>query len=107
MQYNFAKLKTELAATESWLIKELGTIRTNRANPAILDSVRVEAYGADMPISGVASTSTSPSMAISASCTMPSPLMSTMLIRGLTLSTLPQYAIQPGKSEKWLPTRVV
>ena len=57
MQYNFAKLKTELAATESWLIKELGTIRTNRANPAILDSVRVEAYGADMPISGVASMS--------------------------------------------------
>lgn len=55
MQYNFTKLKTELAATENWLQKELGTIRTNRANPSILDSVRVEAYGSDMPISGVAS----------------------------------------------------
>ncbi|MEN9622041.1 MAG: hypothetical protein RLZZ67_475 [Candidatus Parcubacteria bacterium] len=55
MQYNFTKLKTDLAATEAWLQKELGTIRTNRANPSILDSVRVEAYGSDSPISGVAS----------------------------------------------------
>ncbi|MBI5134148.1 MAG: ribosome recycling factor [Candidatus Taylorbacteria bacterium] len=55
MQYNFTKLKTDLSATESWLQKELGAIRTNRANPSILDSVRVEAYGSDMPISGVAS----------------------------------------------------
>jgi ribosome recycling factor len=55
MQYNFTKLKTELANTEAWLQKELGAIRTNRANPSILDSVRVEAYGSDSPISGVAS----------------------------------------------------
>ena len=54
MQYNFTKLKTELATTETWLVKELGAIRTNRANPSVLDSVRVEAYGSDMPISGVA-----------------------------------------------------
>jgi ribosome recycling factor len=55
MQYNFAKIKADLAATETWLAKELGMIRTNRASPSILDSVRVEAYGSDMPISGVAS----------------------------------------------------
>lgn len=55
MQYNFTRLKTDLASVEAWFQKELGTIRTNRANPAILDSVRVEAYGGDMPISGVAS----------------------------------------------------
>ena len=55
MQYNFTKLKTELAAVEAWLTKELGSIRSNRANPSILDSVRVEAYGSDMPISGLAS----------------------------------------------------
>ena len=55
MQYNFTKLKNDITSTESWLQKELGAIRTNRANPAILDSVRVEAYGSDMPISGVAS----------------------------------------------------
>ena len=57
MQYNFTKLKADLSATEAWLAKELGSIRTNRANPSILDSVRVEAYGSDMPISGVASMS--------------------------------------------------
>ncbi|HEY4500370.1 MAG TPA: ribosome recycling factor [Candidatus Paceibacterota bacterium] len=55
MQYNFTKLKTDLMSTEKWLEKELGSVRTNRASPAILDSVRVEAYGSDMPISGVAS----------------------------------------------------
>lgn len=55
MQYNFSKLKANLEATYGWLQKELGAIRTNRASPAILDSVRVEAYGSDMPISGVAS----------------------------------------------------
>lgn len=57
MQYNFTKLKTDLNTTESWFTKELGSVRTNRANPSILDSVRVEAYGSDMPISGVASMS--------------------------------------------------
>ena len=57
MQYNFTKLKTDLAATEGWLQKELGSIRTNRANPSILDNVRVEAYGSDMAINGVASMS--------------------------------------------------
>ncbi len=55
MQYNFTKLKTDLTERESWLQKELGTVRTNRASPAILDHVRVEAYGSDMPISSVAS----------------------------------------------------
>jgi ribosome recycling factor len=55
MQYNFTKLKTDLTGIEAWLQKELGTIRTNRANPSILDSVRVDAYGSDMAINQVAS----------------------------------------------------
>ncbi len=54
MQYNFAPLKKNLQSTEEWLSKEFSTIRTSRANPSILDSVRVEAYGADSPISQVA-----------------------------------------------------
>jgi ribosome recycling factor len=57
MQYNFTPLKTALAGTEGWLQKELGTIRTNRANPSILDSVLVDAYGSDMAINQVASVS--------------------------------------------------
>lgn len=55
MQYNFSKLKTDLAAAEEWLKKELAMIRTNRANPSILDSIRVEAYDSLMPVSGLAS----------------------------------------------------
>jgi ribosome recycling factor len=54
MQYNYTKLKNDLLNTENWLQKELGTIRTNRATPTILDSVRVEAYGSDMAINQVA-----------------------------------------------------
>ncbi len=55
MQYNFTKLKTDLTTTESWLQKELSTIRTSQANPSILDGVRTEAYGSDMPLNQVAS----------------------------------------------------
>ncbi len=35
---------------------ELGTIRAGRANPQMLDSVRVEAYGSSMPLNQVANT---------------------------------------------------
>lgn len=55
MQYNFANLKAQIKTTEDWLQKELSTIRTNRANPSILDGVLVEAYGSTAPISQVAS----------------------------------------------------
>ena len=34
--------------------KEFSTIRTGRATPSILDGVKVEAYGTDMPINQVA-----------------------------------------------------
>ncbi|MEM6325964.1 MAG: ribosome recycling factor [Bacteroidota bacterium] len=39
------------------LASELDTIRAGRANPAILDGVRVEAYGSQMPLNQVASVS--------------------------------------------------
>ena len=39
------------------LAAELDTIRAGRANPAMLDSVRVEAYGSTMPLNQVASVS--------------------------------------------------
>lgn len=55
MQYNFAPLKKHLQSVEEYLSRELSSIRTSRANPSILDSVRVEAYGADSPIREVAS----------------------------------------------------
>jgi len=54
MTYNFAELKKHIQATEEWLAKEFGQIRSSRANPAVLDGVRVEAYGSDMPINQAA-----------------------------------------------------
>jgi len=41
------------------LARELGGVRTGRANTALLDSIRVEAYGNLVPINQVASTSVS------------------------------------------------
>jgi ribosome recycling factor len=55
MAYDFSKLKAQIAETEDWLSRELATVRTGRATPAILDSVKVDAYGARSPISQVAS----------------------------------------------------
>ena len=37
--------------------KELGSIRSGKASPSLLDTVRVEAYGQSMPLSQVASVS--------------------------------------------------
>ena len=57
MAYNFIPLKQETKNIEDWLRREFTTIRTGRATPAILDSVRVEAYGADMSIVELANVS--------------------------------------------------
>ena len=55
MSYNFNSLKEEIKKTEEWLQHELGSIRTGRATPAVLDSVKVESYGSEVPINQVAS----------------------------------------------------
>ncbi len=57
MSYNFQPFKQKIKDTEEWLKKEFATIRTGRATPAILDSVKVEAYGSDMPVNQVANVS--------------------------------------------------
>jgi ribosome recycling factor len=53
MNYDFSKLKKSTAGAEDWIKKEFSNIRTGQASPAILDSVRVESYGALVPISQV------------------------------------------------------
>ncbi len=55
MAYDFTKLKGQIQETEEWLQKELAGVRTGRAAPAILDSVRVDAYGSRSPVTNVAS----------------------------------------------------
>ena len=57
MAYNFTIVKDEIKKTTDWLRTEYSSIRTGRASPAVLDSVRVEAYGSDVPINQVATVS--------------------------------------------------
>lgn len=52
--FNFSELKEKSKDIESWLAKELSAIRTGRANSAILDFVRVEAYGSRMEVKELA-----------------------------------------------------
>jgi ribosome recycling factor len=57
MAYSFNSFKEEIKKTEEWLRHELSSIRTGRATPAVLDSVKVEAYGSEMSINQVATVS--------------------------------------------------
>ncbi len=44
--------------------KDIATLRTGRANPAILDGIMVEVYGSKMPISGLATINVSEARSI-------------------------------------------
>ena len=55
MAYTFTKLEKGIRETEEWLSRELQGIRAGRAAPALLDSVRPEAYGAQTPLAQLAS----------------------------------------------------
>ncbi len=57
MAYNLPQFKQGLKDVEEWLKKEFTGVRTGRATPAILDGVKVEAYGTEMPINQVANIS--------------------------------------------------
>lgn len=54
MTFDFKQFTKEAEATAEWLRKEMRGIQTGRANPSILDSVQIEAYGAKMPINQLA-----------------------------------------------------
>jgi len=57
MAYDFSGLKREIKETEEWLVRELSGVRTGRATPTLLDSVKPEAYGVRTPLSQLASVS--------------------------------------------------
>ena len=54
MAYNFSAFKQKIKAAEEHLTRELSQVRTGRAAPMLLDSVKVEAYGSLMPLKEVA-----------------------------------------------------
>ncbi len=57
MAYDFNPLKTKIRETEEWLSRELAGVRTGRATPALLDSIKPEVYGARTPLNQVAAVS--------------------------------------------------
>ena len=51
-------VNTRMEATLEALRREFATVRTGKATPALLDTVRVEAYGSKMPLNQLATIST-------------------------------------------------
>ena len=57
MAYDFKPFEKRIGEITERLGKELGSVRTGRAGPAILDGVQVESYGTRVPINQVANIS--------------------------------------------------
>jgi len=57
MARDFSNLTKGIEETKTWLMGELSGVRTGRASPTLLDSIRPEAYGTRTPLSQVASVS--------------------------------------------------
>ena len=53
--YDFKYLEGQIKETEEWLTREFSGIRTGRATPAILDSVKADVYGARTPLNQIGS----------------------------------------------------
>lgn len=51
---NLQEAKTKLASITEHFKEELKKIRTGRAHPGMLDNIRVEVYGQEMPLKGAA-----------------------------------------------------
>lgn len=54
MAYDFKPFEKRIKEIEDRLQKELASVRTGRATPAILDGVMVESYGSRVPVNQVA-----------------------------------------------------
>ncbi len=57
MAYDFKPFEKRIAELTDRLGKELASVRTGRATPAILDGVLVESYGSRMPVNQLATVS--------------------------------------------------
>ncbi|MBX2866931.1 ribosome recycling factor [Candidatus Kaiserbacteria bacterium] len=54
MTYDLSSFEARAKEVHEWLQKEFATIRTGRATTALLDNVRVDSYGAQVPLNQVA-----------------------------------------------------
>ncbi len=54
MAYDFSKIKSKSEEIKEHFKKETLTLRSNRANPAMVEDIMIDAYGSKMPIKHVA-----------------------------------------------------
>jgi ribosome recycling factor len=57
MRYDFSKTKNKIEETKGFFKREIGSLRTGRANPAIIEDILVDSYGSKMPLKHIASIS--------------------------------------------------
>lgn len=57
MNYDFSKTKNRAEEIKDWLKKEVSSLRTGRATPALVENLLVSSYGALVPIKNIASIS--------------------------------------------------
>jgi ribosome recycling factor len=74
MPYDFTVFDGKVAAAKDWLAREFRNVRTGRANPAILDSIHVSAYGSMTPLKQLAQIGTEDARTIRVSPYDPSTL---------------------------------
>jgi len=55
--YDFSQIKTRLDEIKEWLKKELSSVHTGRATPALLDNIMIDSYGIKTAIPHVAAVS--------------------------------------------------
>ena len=55
--FDLSDIKRRMQSTVSSLSKDLGSLRTGRATPSLLDPIQVDAYGTSMPMAQVATVS--------------------------------------------------
>ena len=53
--YDIEPVKTKINEAHAWLEKEYSQMHTGQASPALLDSIKIDSYGAMQPIKNVAS----------------------------------------------------
>jgi ribosome recycling factor len=58
MMPTYAEAQAQMEKSLEALRREFNSVRTGKASPALLDTVRVDAYGSKMPLNQVASVST-------------------------------------------------
>src|SRR3990170_3160673 len=55
MAYDFKKLQEKLDSLTKYFESDISSLRTGRASPALVESIKVDAYGAINPLKNIAS----------------------------------------------------